>query len=89
MLLLFQSELDQLDLSQCVAVAEYVAVSGGPGPVTVCCCCFSRSWTSWTCHSVLLLLSMLLFNPLPHGVLATFSLTAGGPIGPPKKDDIS
>ena len=29
------------------------------------------------------------FNPLPHGVLATFSLTAGGPIGPPKKDDIS
>jgi hypothetical protein len=30
-----------------------------------------------------------IFNPLPHGVLATFSLTAGGPIGPPKKDDIS
>jgi hypothetical protein len=28
-------------------------------------------------------------NPLPHGVLATFSLTAGGPIGPPKKDDIN
>jgi hypothetical protein len=28
-------------------------------------------------------------NPLPHGVLATFSLTAGGPIGPPRKDDIS
>jgi hypothetical protein len=28
------------------------------------------------------------FNPLPHGVLATFSLTAGGPIEPPKKDDI-
>ncbi len=31
----------------------------------------------------------LVINPLPHGVLATFSLTAGGPIGPPKKDDIS
>ena len=30
-----------------------------------------------------------MLNPLPHGVLATFSLTAGGPIGPPKKDDIS
>ncbi len=29
------------------------------------------------------------FNPLPHGVLATFSLTAGGPRGPPEKDDIS
>ncbi len=29
------------------------------------------------------------FNPLPHGVLATFSPTAGGPMGPPKKDDIS
>ena len=29
------------------------------------------------------------FNPLPHGVLATFSLTAGGLIEPSKKDDIS
>ncbi len=29
------------------------------------------------------------FNPLPHGVLATFFPTAGGLIGPPKKDDIS
>jgi hypothetical protein len=29
------------------------------------------------------------FNPLPHGVLATFYPTAGGPMGPPKKDDIS
>ena len=28
-------------------------------------------------------------NPLPHGVLATFSLTAWGFMGPPKKDDIS
>jgi hypothetical protein len=28
-------------------------------------------------------------NPLPHGVLATFSPTAGGLMGPPKKDDIS
>ncbi len=28
------------------------------------------------------------FNPLPHGVLATFSLTAWGFMGPPKKDDI-
>ncbi len=27
-------------------------------------------------------------NPLPHGVLATFFLTAGGPIDPPKKNDI-
>ena len=30
-----------------------------------------------------------IFNPLPHGVLATFSLTAWGFMGPPKKDDIS
>jgi hypothetical protein len=30
-----------------------------------------------------------LINPLPHGVLATFSSTAGGLMGPPKKDDIS
>ncbi len=29
------------------------------------------------------------FNPLPHGVLATFFPTAGGPMGPPIKDDIS
>ncbi len=29
------------------------------------------------------------FNPLPHGVLATFSPTAGGLMGPPKKDVIS
>ncbi len=28
-------------------------------------------------------------NPLPHGVLATFSLTAKGFMGRPKKDDIS
>jgi hypothetical protein len=28
-------------------------------------------------------------NPLPHGVLATFYPTARGPMGPPKKDDIS
>ncbi len=28
-------------------------------------------------------------NPLPHGVPATFFLTAVGPIDPPKKDDIS
>ncbi len=28
-------------------------------------------------------------NPLPHGVLATFSLTAWGFMDPPKKDDIS
>jgi hypothetical protein len=28
-------------------------------------------------------------NPLPHRVLATFSPTAGGLMGPPKKDDIS
>jgi hypothetical protein len=33
--------------------------------------------------------SILDINPLPHGVLATFFLTAGGPIDPPKKDDIS
>ncbi len=30
-----------------------------------------------------------LINPLPHGVLATFYPTAGGLMGPPKKDDIS
>jgi hypothetical protein len=30
-----------------------------------------------------------IFNPLPHGVLATFFPTAGGPMGPPIKDDIS
>jgi hypothetical protein len=29
------------------------------------------------------------FNPLPHGVLATFYPTARGLMGPPKKDDIS
>jgi hypothetical protein len=29
------------------------------------------------------------FNPLPHGVLATFFLTAGGFMSPPIKDDIS
>jgi hypothetical protein len=28
-------------------------------------------------------------NPLPNGVLATFSVMAVGPIGPPKLDDIS
>jgi hypothetical protein len=28
-------------------------------------------------------------SPLPHGVLATFFPTAGGPMGPPTKDDIS
>ena len=32
---------------------------------------------------------MCTFNPLPHGVLATFFPTAGGPMGPPIKDDIS
>ncbi len=32
---------------------------------------------------------MMAVNPLPHGVLATFSLTAWGFIGPPKKDDIN
>jgi hypothetical protein len=58
-MLLFKAELD---LSQYVAVAEYVAVSGGAGPVTVCCCmllscsCFRRSWT---CHSVVMLLSRM------------------------------
>jgi hypothetical protein len=31
----------------------------------------------------------LILNPLPHGVLATFFPTAGGLMGPPKKDDIS
>ena len=30
-----------------------------------------------------------MINPLPHGVLATFYPMAGGPMGPPKKDDIS
>jgi hypothetical protein len=28
-------------------------------------------------------------NPLPHGVLASFYLTAGGLLRPPKEDDIS
>jgi hypothetical protein len=28
-------------------------------------------------------------NPLPHGVLATFSLTAGGLLRPPEEGDIS
>ncbi len=32
---------------------------------------------------------VLVFNPLPHGVLATFYPTARGLMGPPKKDDIS
>ncbi len=35
-MLLFQAELD---LTQCGIVAEYVAVSGGAGSDTVCCCC--------------------------------------------------
>ncbi len=30
-----------------------------------------------------------LLNPLPHGVLASFYLTAGGLLRPPKEDDIS
>jgi hypothetical protein len=29
------------------------------------------------------------FNPLPHGVLATFNLTAGGLLRPPEEGDIS
>jgi hypothetical protein len=29
---------------------------------------------------------MCTFNPLPHGVLATFFPTAGGPMDPPKKE---
>ncbi len=29
------------------------------------------------------------FNPLPHGVLASFCLTAGGLHRPPEEDDIS
>jgi hypothetical protein len=28
-------------------------------------------------------------NPLPHGVLASFCLTAGGLLRPPEEDDIS
>jgi hypothetical protein len=32
---------------------------------------------------------MCSINPLPHGVLATFFLTAGGFMSPPIKDDIS
>jgi len=28
-------------------------------------------------------------NPLPHGVLATFNLTAGGLLRPPEEGDIS
>jgi hypothetical protein len=31
----------------------------------------------------------IIFNPLPHGVLASFYLTAGGLLRPPKEDDIS
>jgi hypothetical protein len=30
-----------------------------------------------------------LINPLPHGVLASFCLTAGGLLRPPEEDDIS
>jgi hypothetical protein len=44
-MLLFQAELN---LPQCVSIAEYVVVSGGAG--------------KWTCYSVFLLLSMLLFQ---------------------------
>jgi hypothetical protein len=30
----------------------------------------------------------MIFNPLPHGVLASFYLTAGGLLRPPEEDDI-
>ena len=36
-----------------------------------------------------LLVIMLCFNPLPHGLLAAFFLTAGGLPRPPEEDDIS
>ncbi len=35
-MLLFQAVLD---MPHCAAVAEYVAVSGGPGHASLCCCC--------------------------------------------------
>jgi hypothetical protein len=38
--------------------------------------------------TLLLMVRKKNINPLPHGVPATFSLTAGGPIEPHKKDDI-
>ncbi len=34
-------------------------------------------------------LYLLLLNPLPHGVLATFNLTAGGLLRPPEEGDLS
>jgi hypothetical protein len=34
-------------------------------------------------------LSQSTVNPLPHGVLATFNLTAGGLLRPPEEGDIS
>jgi hypothetical protein len=33
--------------------------------------------------------SIKIVNPLPHGVLATFNLTAGGLLRPPEEGDIS
>ena len=33
--------------------------------------------------------SLRWLNPLPHGVLATFNLTAGGLLRPPEEGDIS
>jgi hypothetical protein len=44
--------------------------------------------TSTICNQNFVRICSLAVNPLPHGVLATFYLTAGGPIKPPKKGDI-
>jgi hypothetical protein len=54
-----------------------------------------RSWEMVLMLSnfMLLVLRYLWFfhtvNPLPHGVLATFNLTAGGLLRPPEEGDIS
>jgi hypothetical protein len=40
-------------------------------------------------HICLLVFFSTAVNPFPHGVLASFCLTAGGLLRPPEEDDIS
>jgi len=52
----------------------------------------SNVWISIVCFISLFLISGIVcfnLNPLPHGVLASFYLTAGGLLRPPEEDDIS
>ncbi len=46
-------------------------------------------FTAPSCASLICSMFMYINNPLPHGVLASFCLTAGGLLRPPEEDDIS